>query len=149
MNYYMKRYIFCLLVLVSFLFTVFPADAEEKTWTAAGDGTAWSDDDNWFVAVAPTSTDDVLIDKENAAVVSTQTFQAKSISIGGRETSTLTSNDFIYGLIKPSSNSEVAVLNRKGGKFTLKGVGIVTLKGQYKDSEESLASEPSFMFWVK
>lgn len=125
------------------------AEAKEKTWVGAGDGESWSGDANWSPAASPTSSDDAAIDLENASVKCTSTFQAKSLTLGGRQTSKLTSENFIYGTIAPSSSSDAAVLNRAKGTFTLKGAGTVTLKGRYKDSEESLTSEPSFIFWVK
>lgn len=123
--------------------------AEEKIWSGAGDGWSWSDDDNWSPTVVPTEADGVLIDVEDASLICTETFKAKSITIGGRQTSKLTSNNFIFGLISPASGSAIAILNRRGGTLTLKGAGILTLRGQYKDSEEALAVSPSFMFWIK
>ena len=126
------------------------AVAAEKNWAGAGDGTSWSDDDNWSPAVAPTSADDALIDTEAASVACAQTFAAKSITLGGRKAATLTSENFVYGEVAPATGSGTAALNRAGGIFKLKGAaGTVTLKGGYKDSEETLVSEPSFMFWVK
>ena len=133
----------CVLILLP------AAEAADKTWSGSGDGTSWSDDDNWSPAVAPTSADAVSIDTEETSVVCDETFSAKSVTIGGRETSTLTSSNFIYGTVTPDSTSDIAISNRKDGKFTLQGAGIVTVKGQYKDSEESLISEPSFMFWIR
>ncbi|MBU4342805.1 MAG: hypothetical protein KJ902_04290 [Candidatus Omnitrophica bacterium] len=136
------------MVCITFIF-ISIGYAEEKNWSGAGDGSSWSDDDNWSPASAPTSADEALIDTDGASVVCTETFNAKSVTIGGNEAITLTSNNFIFGTISPGSGSLVAILNRSGGTYTLKGAGIVTVKGQYKDSEESLVAEPSFMFWIE
>jgi len=136
--------IFCLVLVITST-----AIAEEKNWSAAGDAATWSDDDNWSPVAAPTSADDVLIDAESAAVTCTETFKAKSITVGGRETSTMTSDNFIFGTISPDSGSDIGILTRSGGTITLTGSGTVTVQGKYQDSEESLVPEPSFMFWVE
>ena len=133
-----------------FIFIVFISlQAAEKNWSGGGDGSTWVDDDNWSGAVAPSASDDVLIDVENVSVICNETFKAKSIIVGGRETSRLTTNDFIFGEVKPASTSGVAMMTRSGGTVTLSGAGILTLGGKYQDSEETLDPEPSFMFWVK
>ena len=144
-----KQLLVFLSVVLSVLLGSSGVYAAEKNWSGAGDGSSWSDDDNWSPASAPTSADEALIDMDGASVVCTETFNAKSVTIGGNETITLTSNNFIFGTISPGSGSLVAILNRSGGTYTLKGAGIVTVKGQYKDSEESLVAEPSFMFWIE
>lgn len=123
--------------------------AAEKNWSGGGDGTTWSDDDNWFPAVTPATTDDVTIDVEGASVVCTQTFKARSITVGGRTSCTLTSNNFVYGTVTPDFTSDVALYNKRDGTVTLKGAGTITLGGEYKDSEEVLTPEPSFMFQIK
>lgn len=127
----------------------FPVIAAEKNWSAGGDGSSWSDADNWYPARKPKFSDDVTIDAENASVVCNRTFKAKSITVGGREASTLSSENYIHGTVKPDTTSETAILNRSKGTITLRGVGVLILKGQYIDSEETLTPEPSFMFWVE
>ncbi len=126
-----------------------PLQAAEKNWAGGGDGSTWSDDDNWSPAAEPTTADDVLIDVENAAVTCDETFKAKSIIVGGRETSTLTTNNFVFGTVAPAETSDTALMTRSGGTITLTGAGTITLQGQYKDSEETLDPEPSFLFWVE
>ena len=140
-----------LLMLFITLYTLHftQAYAEEKNWCATGDGSTWSDDDNWSPAAAPTSSDDVLIDVSDASVECAETFAAKSITIGGRESTTLASNNFVFGTISPDSGSDIGILTRSGGTFTLTGAGTITVQGQYKDSEETLTPEPSFMFWLE
>ncbi|MFH1504686.1 MAG: hypothetical protein ABIH08_04805 [Candidatus Omnitrophota bacterium] len=144
----MKIFISCLAIFLLLLISV-SLPAEDKSWSGSGDGVNWADDDNWFIDVEPTNADDVSIDLNGASVTCTETFSAKSITLGGRETSDLISNNFVFGTVSPDSTSDIAILNRSGGVFTLKGSGVVTLQGSYKDSEESLTSEPSFMFWVQ
>lgn len=126
-----------------------PAQAAEKTWEGAGDSKSWFDDPNWLPAAAPAPADDVMIDSENAGVNISQTFNVRSLTIGGHYASTLTSDEFISGTVDPGSGTKVAILNRRGGKLILKRAGALKTKGQYKDSEESLANQPSLVFYVK
>jgi hypothetical protein len=145
-----KKILIALIFLIIFYTLHFTQSyAEEKNWSGAGDGVSWSDENNWYPKPAPASSDDVLIDSEDASVACSQTFKAKSITVAGRQGSTLTSENFIVGTISPASGSDVAIQNRKDGKIILKGEGAVTVQGQYKDSEEPLVAEPSFMFWMK
>ena len=123
--------------------------AEDQAWSGSGDESSWSDEYNWFPTGVPTLGSDAAIDSEGASVICDETFQAKSISIGGNETSQLAVENFINGQIKPSSASDIAVLNRPGGTFSLQGrVGVVKIHGTYEDSEQPASSEPSFMFWT-
>ena len=133
------------------LFCVFGgfAFAAEKTWSGGGDGASWSDAENWFSPVVPISTDDVLIDSEDAAVTCDDTWRAQSLTLGGFQSITLTSENFVFGVISTEEATDTAILNRKDGKLTLQGDGIITVQGQYKDSEETLIAEPSFMFWIE
>ncbi len=149
MRQHFLRLTIFLFLIITMLLLAFPAVAAEKVWNGGGDDSTWVGDDNWSPAVAPAAADDVTIDTEGASVSCDRTFNAKSITLGGRETVTLTSENFVYGTVKPDTTSDAAILNRSGGTLTLKGVGVLTLKGQYKDSEESLTPEPSFIFWVE
>ena len=125
--------------------------ATDKTWGGGGDGTSWSDEDNWYPAEVPTASDDVLIDIEDGEISADQTFNAKSITIGGRESTTLTTDSFVFGTVEPDAVTDAAVTNRSGGKITLSGSGVITLKGKYESSKQAstTTSEPSFMFWIK
>ncbi|UCD14881.1 MAG: hypothetical protein JSV34_03925 [Candidatus Omnitrophota bacterium] len=139
--------IFSILVGVSMLAG---AGAADKNWTGGGDDQSWSDEDNWVPKVVPADSDDVAIDLEDASVECSATFEAQSITVGGSQTATLTVNNFVYGTVSPESSSDVALLNSKDGKVVLKGAaGTVTLSGRYKNSEEAVASEVNFMFWVE
>ena len=124
--------------------------AEDKNWTGSGDASDWFDAANWLPAVAPTASDDATINLLNASVSLPQSFQAKSVTLGGKKESTLTVSNFAVGTVSPGNSSDLAVHNRRDGHLILKGsAGRVTLKGSYKDSEEVIADEPSFMFYVK
>lgn len=137
-------------IIFSFLFLELPAaQGADKVWSSLGDGVSWSDDDNWLPASVPTSVDDVLIDATGASIVCGGTYKAKSVTMGGRESVSLTSNNFVFGTISPDAVSDLAILNRLGGTIKLTGAGILTVRGRYKDSEETLVQEPSFMFWVE
>lgn len=122
------------------------AQADEKQWSAGGDAASWEDASNWYPAVVPTTSDDVSIDAQNASALASKTFVAKSLIVGGRKESSFTSADFVYGTVTPAQNTDNALLIRKDGSVTLKGAGDITLKGAFKNSEESLPTEPSFMF---
>ncbi|MFC1632242.1 hypothetical protein ACFL2I_06785 [Candidatus Omnitrophota bacterium] len=146
-RYYMMTLVILFLALCGLHFT--QCYAEQKVWSGDGDGSSWSDDDNWSPAVEPASADEALIDAAGAAVSFEQTFSAKSITVGGREDTTLTIGNFIFGTIAPDSSSDPALVNRSGGTITLQGAGVITLQGKYEGSKEGLTDEPSFMFWLE
>lgn len=123
--------------------------AAEKSWDADEQEADWFEDANWFPQSAPTALDDATINSKNAAVNIAQTYEAKSITIGGTQTSTLTTNEFVSGVIEPDQTSDIAVLSRLGGTFKLKGAGTTRIRGKYKDSEETLTDQPSLVFYVK
>jgi hypothetical protein len=145
----MSKIRFCFITLCIIFSTGSYTYAADKVWGGGGDETSWSDDDNWSPAAEPTSADDALIDAEDASVVCAQTFAAKTVTLGGRENTSLTTNNFVFGTIAPDTSSDVAILNRGGGTLTLTGAGVITVHGKYQDSEESLVNEPSFMFWIE
>ncbi len=141
-------------VTLSLLTTVFclPSTvfAEDKSWTGSGDGADWFDAANWLPAVAPTASDDATIDVEGADVSLPQAFEAKSITLGGKKQSSLTVSNFATGTVEPANATDLAFHNRRDGLLVLKGsTGKITLKGAYKDSEEVIPDEPSFMFYVQ
>lgn len=124
--------------------------AETKTWDNADGAGEWQENANWFPEAAPTSQDDVVINAVDSRVTATQTFQAKTVTLGGHQASVLETQDFVSGTIDPGNSDETAVLNRRDGHLILKGdAGTVRLKGKYKSSEESMAEQPSFVFYVK
>ena len=146
----LRRLIFsmCAYLLVCGLY-ISPVAADSKVWDGGGDGSTWADTENWHPDGIPTSGDDVTVDAEDASVLCERTFNAKSVTVGGRQGVTLTSDDFIYGTIEPDDGTEVAILNRRDGHIVLRGAGTLTVRGQYKDSESELEAEPSFIFWVE
>ena len=141
----------CLLLLAScFLLPISNLYAAEKTWNANEGETDWFEDGNWFPQEAPTSADDATISSPNATVDISQTFNAKSITVGGTQPCSLNIDNFVSGLVAPDANTDIAILNRRDGVIKIKGsAGTTKLKGTYKDSEESLADQPSFVFYVK
>ncbi|MFH1798852.1 MAG: hypothetical protein ABH844_05940 [Candidatus Omnitrophota bacterium] len=125
------------------------AGADDITWSSGGDGAAWTDADNWFPSDEPSSLDDVVIDASSAAVVCSQTFEAKSIIVGGHQTSQLAIQNFVYGDISPAAGTSNAITNRNGGTIILRGsAGVVRVSGKYEDSEPAFSAEPSFLFWT-
>jgi len=145
-----------ILILFIVYFILYPstfilAYSADKTWGGGGDGVSWSDQDNWYPPVVPTASDDVLIDIEDGEITADQTFNAKSITVGGRETTTLTTDSFVFGTVEPDEVTDSAIINRSGGKITFGGSGVITLKGKYESSKQAstITSEPSFMFWVE
>ena len=125
------------------------ATAEERQWSGAGDAIYWKDDDNWFSPAVPTVSDDVTISKESAAVYAGETFNAQSLTVGGRGSASFSSENFVYGNIAPAAGTDIALYIRKDGEVTLKGAGDLTLKGAFKNSQETLVSEPAFMFGIE
>ena len=140
-------FIFCIFLVIN---SCTLGMADEKKWNADSAQTDWFDDANWLPAGAPTASDDVVLDKLDAAVAIGQDFNLRSLTLGGKKTSTLTVSNFVVGQVKPGNVTDIAVLNRRNGKLVLKGSAQkVTLKGAYKDSEEVIPEEPSFMFYVR
>jgi len=149
--------IFASVVIITLLSLVYVPSGycADKLWTGTGDGSSWVDGDNWFssgvpTSGVPTSADDVAISAEGASVSCAVTFAAKSITLGGGGGGTLTVDNFVFGTVTPDSTEDVAVLARKDGTLSLQGnAGTLTLKGQYKSTDEEPSTEKSFMFWVE
>ena len=142
------------LIIVFFNYGLWTTDyglafAADKNWIGAGDGISWSDKKNWFSEGVPTSADNATVDLKDAQATCDKTFEAKSVTVGGASASTLTTNNFIYGTISPTSSSDNALYIRKDGTVNLKGAGTITLKGKFKNSEEALVGEESFMFTLE
>ena len=141
----MKKFIiiFCLLYTIGCQPSIYAVD---KNWVGAGDVKTWEDGKNWNPASAPTSADDVTISLKDAYATATRTFEAKSVTVGGAANSIFGTNDFIYGTISTDSPSDIALYIKKGGTVILTGQGTITLKGSFKNSEETVSGEESFMF---
>ena len=139
--------------LIAALTLFFPLSslyAAEKNWIGSGDGINWNDDSNWFPVMEPALADEVTVNVLDAPVVVREEFNAKSLSIGGNITSSVSVEENISGTIAPATASDVAVLDGVGGKFILKGAaGTVTLRGKYKDSETPLSDEPALVFYFE
>ncbi|MFH0855787.1 MAG: hypothetical protein V1869_04700 [Candidatus Omnitrophota bacterium] len=137
-----------------FIFVLFfscsGARADTKQWSGKADAASWDKAGNWFPKGVPGSSDDAVVDKQGAGVVISkvsEVFKAKSLTAGGRTDSTVTAENFVYGLIAPDNVTDKALYIRKGGEVVLGGGGgIITLRGAFKNSEEAIPDEPAFMF---
>lgn len=126
-----------------------PAYAASKTFSGGGDGTLWHDDENWYAEGIPAAADDVTIDKSGVEVSAAEEFAARSVTVGGKASAAWTADPYVYGEIAPVSDSDPALLIRKDGTVVMKGPGAVTLKGSFKNSEETLPTEPSFLIQLE
>ena len=142
-----KFFIFMMIFLLNSSALVW---AEEKVWTGTGSSADWFEDANWLPAEAPGASDDALVDLTDANAGISQDMSVRSITLGGKRASALTMNNFVKTTVKPANTSDTAVLNRKGGLLVLKGTAEkITLKGGYKDSEEIIPEEPTFMLYAQ
>ncbi len=135
--------ILMLFFIIFFSPSVYAAD---KTWVGSGDASTWADQKNWLPSGVPTSADDITIDFKDSSVTAGKTFETRTLIIGGASASAFATDNFIYGGIAPSSASDDALYIRKDGIATLKGEGTITLKGKFKNTEEALIGEESFIF---
>src|SRR3989338_7090325 len=118
--------------------------AEEKKWRGFGDGVDWNDPTNWEPEGVPTTSDEVIINKKDAPVSIKETFYAQYVEIGRNRTATLSNDEFVTGVIAPTTNTEIATFNRRYGTLKLKGSGgRLRLRGRYVDSETPAADQPS------
>ena len=124
--------------------------AEDKQWSGNDDALSWEKDINWFFNGVPALADNVVINAQGASVTISKTseiFNAASLTVGGRTGSTVTVENFVYGLIDPASSADNALYIRKDGEVVLQGGGgVVTLKGMFMNSEQTIPNEPAFMF---
>lgn len=143
----MKKLLILFLAVTSLTASAWAAD---KSWKGEGQQGDWFDSANWLPSGKPTQADDSKIDMKDAQVDIGQTFEAKSLTIGGKKNSTVDVSNFVNGTLTPSDPTNEALTVRRDGKLVLKGSsGKLTLKGGYKDSEEVIPDEPSFMLYVK
>lgn len=136
-------------ILLLVFFLPFSAYAAEKQWSGAGDGIYWSDPDNWSPTGVPTASDDVTISLEKTNVYVAETFYAKTITVGGRGEATLTVQNFVYGYVTPDDTSSTALDIRKDGNIIFQGAGDIIVKGKLGTSQQTVVSEPAFMFVVE
>ncbi len=127
------------------VFRVPEAPGEVLSWSLLGTG-YWDSSANWYPAQAPTAADDVYMDTESAVIISDSDFAAQEIFLGGAYCVDWMVNDAIFGVVSPVVPTDPAVYNRRGGYLTLSGTGVVTLKGSYHTTDETIVPEPSFMF---
>ncbi len=106
----MKRFLLITMLCVSF----FILNAQTIIWTGAGDGTNWSDSNNWDLLHVPTSTNDVII-PDGSSVTINNHVQTKSITVQGNTVMTL--NDGI-SFSEPSLFEENVTVNWHLGRLT-------------------------------
>lgn len=139
-----------LILFMVFALAAPAAKAAEKNWLGEGDGINWGDDTNWFPVMAPAATDDVIVNALDAPVMLHESFNIRSLSIGGNVPSSVSVISPFSGDITPQNSTDVAVLAGASGKFILKGPsGKVTLRGSYKDSETPLSDEPALILYFE
>jgi len=116
----MKKLLFFLTIFgASFLIL----EAQTITWTGAGDGTNWSDANNWDLTILPTETHDVIIPDGGTLTINVSA-SVKSIAIQGVSTVTM-SNTLSFS--HESSFGINCVVKWSSGDLT--GGGILTNKG--------------------
>jgi len=114
----MKRFLLCITMLCLLATTL---KAQTITWTGAGDGTNWSDPDNWDLLAIPTIENDVII--PNGSIVNINNNQdpnkyqvpTKSITVKGNSVLTL---DIGISYSEPSSFEENVTVNWYLGPIT-------------------------------
>ena len=143
-------YIDCFVAVLLAMTFALPVYAADKNWTGEGDGTDWFDDTNWLPDGKPASSENAKVDLTAARVEVGQAFEAQSLIIGGKKDSEISVSNFVNGELSPSNSTDNSAIVRRDGKLILKGSsGKIKLKGTYKDSEEIIPDEPSFLLYVK
>ena len=146
----MKKMTRVLGILLIFLSLSTAGFSDEKNWTAKGDKSSWTDDDNWYPAAAPTASDVAIVDILDSSADISQTFHVKSVTLAGKKTSAITVENFTDGDVIPADAADDAIHNRKSGLLLMKGsAGTVTLKGVYRSSRETVPEEASFMSYAQ
>ena len=101
----MKRFLLFTMLCASFL----ALEAQTITWTGAGDGTNWSDSNNWDLLHVPTDGNDVIIpDGSVVTIRDGDNVRIKSINVQGN--TVLTINDWI-NFKEPSLFEENVIVN--------------------------------------
>ena len=102
----MKRFLLCITMLCLVAITL---KAQTIIWTGAGDGTNWSDPNNWDLLVKPTTEHNVIIpDGSTVTIRNNDYVRIKSIIVQGN--TVLTINDWI-GFEEPSLFEENVMVN--------------------------------------
>jgi hypothetical protein len=93
------------LLSVGLLFIAFSlADAQTKTWTGLGDGTSWSNADNWSGGTLPAASDHVVLDNSSVTGSYTVNLPTASNPVIARLTITPSEGNTIT-LVLPSGNT--------------------------------------------
>jgi hypothetical protein len=133
----MKRILLIIVFCVSFL----TLEAQTITWTGAGDGTNWSDFNNWDLSILPTDSHNVIIPDGSTVTIDEEAY-GNSIEVQGASTLTINSTLQIYG---NSLFSEKTLVNWRYGGLgkpleSSQGNGILTNYGTINIDRP----EPSF-----
>lgn len=100
----MKRFLLCITMLC---LSAVALNAQTITWTGAGDGTNWSDPNNWDLLVIPTTANDVIIPDGSTLAINSHAVM-KSLTVQGNSVLTI-NNAFTLG--NPSAFDENVVVN--------------------------------------
>lgn len=125
----MKRFLLCIMTLC---LTAMALNAQTITWTGAGDGTNWSDSNNWDLLIVPSISNDVIIPKGSTLTINSHAFM-KSIIVQGN--TVLTINDAL-SFTNPSFFEENAIINWSFGRLhggTLTNKGTININ-QYQST---------------
>lgn len=115
----MKRFLLFTILCVSFI----TLEAQTITWTGAGDGTNWSDSNNWDLLQVPNTSNDVIVPGGSTITINTQAY-SRSILVRGASTLTIEES---LTFSSPSSFSENTIVNWSSG--SLGGEGALTNYG--------------------
>jgi len=100
----MKQFLQCITMLC---LSAMALNAQTITWTGAGDGTNWSDPNNWNLLAIPTIDNDVIIPQASTITINNHVL-IKSITVN--ENSVITLNDGI-SFTEPSSFEDNVIVN--------------------------------------
>ncbi len=138
-----------LVLPVVLLLSAAGAYAEEKQWSGKYDGVTWENDFNWSPPSAPSASDDARVDTDGADAAVRESFNLKSLTVGGHTAAMVTVWNLADGTLRPENSAVPALYIRKGGSVVLRGTRVITLAGSLKSSEETLPAEPGFTFEAK
>ena len=129
----MKRILLFTVFCVSFL----TLEAQTITWTGAGDGTNWSDFNNWDLSMLPTDSHNVII-PDGSTVTIDEVAHSNSFDVQGSSTITINNS---WSINYNSLFSENTIVNwRYGFLGSTQGNGIITNYGTININRP----EPSF-----
>src|SRR5690349_7536590 len=96
------------MLIALFMTLAVTAHAADKNWNAQGDGTDWFDSANWLSVGTPQEGDNAKVDLRDASVDVGQNFEAGSVTVGGKKSSTVSVSNFVTGTIEPGAPADDA-----------------------------------------